>query len=516
MADVAAWKIGAVPVALRWDLPEWELTRVLEVLAPRAIFRGEPGDVVARAASAPLADDGVAPPHRFGVCSSGSTGTPKVILHTSPGLYTAAQRSTSAVVEAYRTLSTPQQLLVPNALYHSASITTAVLNLVSGNHTIVLERFDPEVLQDAVVRHRVTGFMAPTPMLLRLARSPAIARERFDSIEWVQHGASPLPEWLARFWIDLLGPERFFTSYGAAEAVGVVACRGDEWLTHPGTLGRGALGTDIAVLGEQGRVLAPGEIGQIFLRRPGGPSGTYVGTGVAPLDIHADGFATVGDLGWLDEDGFLYLSDRRVDLIVSGGANVYPAEVEAAVGEHREIDDVVVIGLPDDEWGKRVHAIVQLAPDSTLTEEDIRAFARSRLAPYKVPEDGRVRGAHATFGRDEDQPGVVDRGADRCAPGLTRLDAAGRHDPPPVHYGARAMDEGGHRSEEGEVGALVIDATTVDLRPGAVCGRRSLRRPALAAGERSGLVVTRHGLLGRHFLRARRKVQPRLRAVLEQ
>jgi bile acid-coenzyme A ligase len=386
VVDIAAWKIGAVPVALRWDLPEWELTRVLDVLTPSAIFRGEPGDVMARAASAPLADGGVAPPHRFGVCSSGSTGTPKVILHTSPGLYTAAQRSTSAVVEAYRALSTPQQLLVPNALYHSASITTAVLNLVSGNHTVVLERFDPEVLQDAIVRHRVTGFMAPTPMLLRLARSSAIARERFDSIEWVQHGASPLPDWLARFWIDLLGPERFFTSYGAAEAVGVVACRGDEWLTHPGTLGRGALGTDIAVLGEQGRVLAPGEIGQIFLRRPGGPSGTYVGTDVAPLDIHADGFATVGDLGWLDEDGYLYLSDRRVDLIVSGGANVYPAEVEEAVGEHREIDDVVVIGLPDDEWGKRVHAIVQLAPDSALTEEDIRAFARSRLAPYKVPK----------------------------------------------------------------------------------------------------------------------------------
>ncbi len=386
VADVAAWKVGAVPVALRWDLPDWELARVLDVLEPRVIFGGEPGDIVARASTTPMADAGVAPPHRFGVCSSGSTGTPKVILHTSPGLYAATQRSTSAVVESYRILSTPQQLLVPNALYHSASMTTAVLNMVSGNHTIVLKRFDPELVLAAVVRHRVTGFMAPTPMLLRLVRDPAITREQFDSIEWVQHGASPLPKWLARIWIELLGPERFFTSYGAAEAVGVVACRGDEWLAHPGTLGRGALGTDILILGEQGQVLAPGEVGQIFLRRPGGPSGTYGGHGVAPLDIRSDGFATVGDLGWLDEDGFLYLSDRRVDLIVSGGANVYPSEVEAAVGEHGGIDDVVVIGLPDDEWGKRVHAIVQLAPDAELSEEDIRAYARSRLAPYKVPK----------------------------------------------------------------------------------------------------------------------------------
>ncbi len=386
VADVAAWKVGAVPVAIRWDLPEWELTRMLHVLAPRVVFRGEPDEVVARASTTSMADAGIAPPHRFGVCSSGSTGTPKVILHTSPGLCTSAQRSTSAVVESYRNLSSPQRLLVPNALYHSASITTAVLNLMSGSHTILLKRFDPEVLLDTVVRHRVTGFMAPTPMLLRLARSPAIARERFDSIEWVQHGASPLPVWLARFWIELLGPERFFTSYGSAEAVGVVACRGDEWLAHPGTLGRGVLGTDILISGEQGQVLAPGEVGQIYLRRPGGPSGTYGGNGVAPLDIRSDGFATVGDLGRLDEDGYLYLSDRRVDLIVSGGANVYPSEVEAAVGEHREIDDVVVIGLPDDEWGKRVHAIVQLAPNAALSEEDIRAYARSRLAPYKVPK----------------------------------------------------------------------------------------------------------------------------------
>jgi len=385
-ADVAAWKLGAIPVAIRWDLPEWELTRLLNVLAPRVAFRDGPSDVIARAASTVLRADDVVSPHRFGVCTSGSTGMPKVILHTSPGLYSDAQRSTSAVVESYRTLSTPQTLLVPNALYHSASITTAVLNLVSGNHTIVLERFVPEVLQEAVARHRVTGFMAPTPMLLRLARSPALAREHFDSIEWVQHGASPLPEWLARFWIDFLGPERFFTSYGAAEAVGVVACRGEEWLAHPGTLGRGALGTDVVVLGDDGQRLAPHQIGQIYLRRPGGPSGTYAGRGVAPLEIDQDGFATVGDLGWLDEDGFVYLSDRRVDLIVSGGANVYPAEVEGAVGEHPDVEDVVVIGLPDEEWGKRVHAIVQLSSAAELTAEDIRTFTRARLARYKVPK----------------------------------------------------------------------------------------------------------------------------------
>src|SRR6185312_6363230 len=134
------------------------------------------------------------------------------------------------------------------------------LNLVSGNHTIVLERFEADVLIAVVARQRVTGFMAPTPMLLRLARSGGLAAADFASVEWVQHGASPLPGWLARFWIHLLGPERFFTSYGAAEAVGVVACRGDEWLAHPGTLGRGVLGTDVVVRDDDGRRLGPHEV----------------------------------------------------------------------------------------------------------------------------------------------------------------------------------------------------------------------------------------------------------------
>jgi len=383
---VAAWKAGAVPVAIRWDLPGWELERLLDTLDPRLTIRGDPDSVLSRlpAAAEPLRD--VVPPHRFGVCSSGSTGTPKVILHSAPGRYLPPQRSTSAVVEAYRTLSAPQTLLVANALYHSSSITTASQNMVSGGCTVLLEAFDAATMQEVIGRRRVTGFMAPTPILLRLARLGGLRRGAFESVEWVQHGAAPLPEWLARFWIDFLGPDRFFTSYGSAEAVGVVACRGDEWLEHPGTLGRGALGTEVTVRDDAGNELGPRQVGGIYLRRPGGPAGTYMGRGVAPLDIRVDGFATVGDLGWLDEDGFLYLADRRVDLIVSGGANVYPAEVEAALGEHPGVADVVVIGMPDEEWGRRVHAIVQPVPASGLTSEDVREFARARLARYKVPK----------------------------------------------------------------------------------------------------------------------------------
>jgi bile acid-coenzyme A ligase len=386
LACIAAWKLGAIPVSLRWDLPDWERRRVLEVLRPRLTV-GDRRDVVLDGGpSPPSALPDVVSPHRFGVCTSGSTGTPKVVLHASPGLWRPGDPSTSAVVEDYGPLSAPQRLLVANALYHSSSITTATLNLVSGSTTIVLERFDPEPFGAIVARHRVSGFMAPTPLLLRLARRHDLDRRALESLEWVQHGAAPLPAWLARFWIDLLGAERFFTSYGSAEGIGVIACRGDEWLAHPGTLGRGALGTEVAVLDEEGSMVPPGTVGSLYLRRPDGPAGRYVGHGVAPLDVRGDGLATVGDLGWVDEDGFVYLADRRVDLIVTGGANVYPAEVEAALGEHPGVADVVVIGLPDPEWGRRVHAIVVPEPSGQVDAEDLRQFARARLARYKVPK----------------------------------------------------------------------------------------------------------------------------------
>lgn len=382
----AAWKLGAVPVSVRWDLPDWELRRVLRVLRPRLTLAGDPAAVLQRLPKHRAELEDLVSPHRFGVCSSGSTGTPKVILHSSPALDRPSQRVTSAVVEAYMSLSAPQTLLVPNALYHSSSITTTTLNLMSGGRTILLGRFDSSRLLDALPRHRVTGFMAPTPILLRLARHPRVSSAVFEAVEWVQHGAAPLPDWLARFWISLLGEERFFTSYGSAEGAGLVACRGDEWLQHPGTLGRGVLGTEVAILDDEGRCLPPHEVGCIYTRRPGGPAGTYVGEAVNPLVTGPDGFATVGDLGWTDEGGYLFLADRRVDLIVSGGANVYPAEVEAAVGEHPGVADVVVIGLPDDEWGHRVHAIVEPAARAAVTPEAIRDFARRRLARYKVPK----------------------------------------------------------------------------------------------------------------------------------
>jgi bile acid-coenzyme A ligase len=203
---------------------------------------------------------------------------------------------------------------------------------------------------------------------------------------WIQQGAAPMPPSLVHRWADLIGPERIVMAYGMTEAIGITALRGDEWMRHQGSVGRGLRGTEIRILDADGRELPPGEIGEIFLRAPSYGGSTYLGA--APrLAETPDGFRAVGDMGYLDGDGYLYLVDRRADLIITGGANVFPAEVEAALIDHPKIADIVVIGLRDAEWGRRVHAVIEPADPAAPPEADeVIAYAKRRLAPYKVPK----------------------------------------------------------------------------------------------------------------------------------
>jgi bile acid-coenzyme A ligase len=381
----AGWKLGAVVVPVRGDLPAWEFERVRAVLDPKLVV--EPDDTELLEGSLSASTDplpAVTPPHASGILSSGSTGTPKVILRKSPGVYNP-EGSPNALLEAYGPLSEAQLVLVPAPLYHNNGFMHTA-NLLAGDRLLLLQRFNAARLLDAIERHRVTGFVATTIMLQRIAREPGVGERDLSGIEWVMHGAAPLPEWLARVWIDLVGPTHFFVCYGSSEGAGATFARGDEYLDHPGTVGRGAIGTELRILGDDGIELPTGEIGGIYMRQPQGVMSAYVGD-AAPIPVTDDGFATVGDLGSLDTDGYLYLADRRVDMIVTGGANVFPAEVESALSEHPGVSDVVVIGLPDAEWGRRVHAIVQPAdPSAPVPAEELIAWCRARLSPYKVPK----------------------------------------------------------------------------------------------------------------------------------
>jgi bile acid-coenzyme A ligase len=384
LAVLGSWKLGAVPVPVRWDLPDWERDRVLAVVDPTVALTG---DDVAWLAASTTFDDGPLPdvtsPFTHGICSSGTTGTPKVILIERPGEWDDTKAA--AFPDAWLEIPRPQVILVPAPLYHTNGF-AVMTSLLAGDTLIVLERFDAARIVDLVERHHVSTFTATPTMLQRIADLPDIDQRDLSSIQWVLQGAAVIPPSLVQRWCELVGPEHFFMAYGMTEGMGLAAIRGDEWLARPGSVGRGYRDTEFRIVGDDGALVGPGEIGEIYLRSP--TSGMYRYLGGAPrLPTTEDGFGTAGDLGWLDEGGFLFIADRRVDLIITGGANVYPAEVESALIDHPGVADVVVIGLADEEWGRRVHAVIEPAdPAAPPSASEIIAYAKTRLAGYKVPK----------------------------------------------------------------------------------------------------------------------------------
>jgi bile acid-coenzyme A ligase len=390
LAALAAWKLGAVPVPMRWDLPEWERERLRAAVdAALTLDEGDLDWIDGTAGRADAGDDlpDAVSPMVHGICSSGSTGLPKVILSLRPGVFEPLL--TTPFAETWgRSIPRPQHVLVLGPMYHVNGF-HAVHSLVAGDRIVVMERFDAARAVDAIERHRVSTFNCTPTMLKRMADLPGIGQRDLSSIEWITQGAAPMPPSLARRWAGLIGPERLIMAYGMSEGLGLIAIRGDEWLAHEGSVGRPMRDTEVRVLDPadpDGGDLPAGEIGEIYLRSPHQGGSTYLG-GAAQLPTTADGFRSVGDLGYLDADGFLYLVDRRVDMIITGGANVFPAEVEIALIDHPGIADVVVIGLKDEEWGRRVHAIVQPAdPADPPSDDDVRTYAKARLHPFKVPK----------------------------------------------------------------------------------------------------------------------------------
>ncbi len=384
LAALGCWKIGAVPVPMRWDLPDWERSRVLKVIDPVVLVDEQHRSALTLRAAGesdhPLPD--VVSPMVNGICSSGSTGLPKVILNLARALWTPEH--SVPFMAHWMPVPQPQTILVPGPMYHTNGF-APLNNLLGGDRLVILEKFDAAIVVDSIERYRITNFTATPTMLARIAALPDIRRRDFSSVAWILQGAAVMPPALLHTWFELLSPEQILMAYGMTENLGLTALRGDEWLAHRGSVGRGFRGTEIRILDEQGNELGPGEQGEVYLRAPMSAGYRYLG-GAPPLPSTPDGFRSAGDIGHLDTDGYLYIADRRVDMIITGGANVFPAEVECALAEHPDIDDVVVIGLSDPQWGRRVHAVVQPADSSALTEQQVIDYAKSRLAAYKVPK----------------------------------------------------------------------------------------------------------------------------------
>jgi bile acid-coenzyme A ligase len=273
----------------------------------------------------------------------------------------------------------------PGPLYHNGPIVWSCGALLFGNHVVVLPRFDAEATLAAIDQfHADVVYLVPT-MMKRILRLPDDVRAKYDvsSLRWVWHLAEPCPMWLKQAWIDWLGPERIIELYAGTEGQTATVVTGPEWLEHRGSVGRPIAG-EITIRDPDGNEVPAGEQGEVWMRSgPARETPTYHYIG-AEARTREGGWESLGDMGWVDADGYLYLGDRMQDMVLSGGANIYPAEVEAALQEHPAVRSVVVIGLPDEDLGNRLHAIVE-AEASDVTEDDLRAFLADRLVRYKVP-----------------------------------------------------------------------------------------------------------------------------------
>jgi bile acid-coenzyme A ligase len=256
-----------------------------------------------------------------------------------------------------------------------------------------MDRFDAEEALRLIERERIEWVCLVPTMMHRIMALPTQVKARFDlsSLRRVIHLGAACPPWLKRAWIEWLGAERIFEIYAGTEGAAVLIS-GDEWLLKPGSVGKPAPGA-LTIRDDRGDPCPEGMVGEIFFAPQAAANFHYVG---AEPRLDRDGGMSIGDLGYLDEDGYLFLSDRRTDLVVRGGANIYPAEVEAALMEHPAIADAVVLGLPCEEYGARVHAILQSTDQLRLDEID--SFVRARLTGYKCPESYEIV---ATALRDE-------------------------------------------------------------------------------------------------------------------
>lgn len=384
----ACWKLGATPQPISARLPQHERDAIIELVDPKLVLGVEPGQHGARTTIAPgldVSDQDSTPlpdqisKYRMAICSGGSTGRPKVIVDHIPG---QADPEASFQGQAPGT-----SILVPGPLYHSGPLINCISVILGGGQVVAMSRFDAAEALGLIEKHRLhLAIFVPT-MLLRIWKLPEAERNAFDlsSLRRVVSSSASLPDWLQREWINWIGPERVWEAYGGSERIGGTLISGTEWLKKPGSVGSMTEGRKLKILGPGGETLPPNEIGDVYCMPPGGPGSTYHYLGAEPRRTE-DGWETLGDMGYLDEDGYLFLADRRTDLIICGGANVYPAEVEGAVESHPEVMSCAVIGLPDEDLGATVHAIVQRAETSEAVDgEALRQFLVDRLVRYKIP-----------------------------------------------------------------------------------------------------------------------------------
>jgi long-chain acyl-CoA synthetase len=420
-ASYATQALGAVPVPINWHYKGNEVGYILrdsaaEVLVVHADLLGQIGGPVpdgcavlvvdtppeiataygcptatapagaswnaAIDAAEPWAGE-ARPPAPSMIYTSGTTGTPKGVRRLAPLDTThpamAGALGSLGIVPGMRTV-------MCGPMYHTAPNVYGLIAGRMGGLVVLQPKFDAVELLQLVERYAIDNLHLVPTMMVRLLALDANVRARYDvsTLTSATHGAAPCPPAVKHATIEWLGPI-VNEYYGGTETAVVTACNSEQWLTHEGTVGKAIDGAVVKVLDADGTEVPRGEIGEVHVWNPGYGDFTYHGRDDDRAAIEVDGLVTIGDIGYMDQDGYLYLCDRRKDVIISGGVNIYTAEIEAALIQHPDVADCAVFGVPDDEFGESVAAVVQLREGAAGDVGGTRAFLNERLASFKVP-----------------------------------------------------------------------------------------------------------------------------------
>src|SRR5262245_4265953 len=424
-ASFAAHTVGAYPVPINWHFKAEEVAYILadcaarvlvghaDLLAPiapalpaglTALAVATPPEVATAYGLVPLAAEAVrgaldyeawlgavpayqgsseAPPLTM-FYTSGTTGAPKGVRRPAPNpaqlvVSDRMRREVFGIVPGIRSA-------IPGPLYHAAPNFFAMRAGRIGEVMVLMPRFDPVALLELIERQRIdTMFMVPT-MFIRLLKLPETIRRRYDltSLRFVIHAAAPCPADVKQAMIEWWGPV-IHEFYGSTESSAVTFATSADTLAKPGTVGRAVAGAQLRILDEGGAVLPAGEVGEIFTRFADLPDFTYHNKPDERAAVERDGFITSGDMGFLDADGYLFLCDRKRDMVISGGVNIYPAEIEAQLLRVAGVKDCAVFGIPDAEFGEKLIAVVEPMEGHPLTPAGLQAELQRHLAGYKVP-----------------------------------------------------------------------------------------------------------------------------------
>lgn len=323
--------------------------------------------------------------------TSGTTGNPKGVR----GSLTSMEEEVGAELWQLIGAGFAELMTVPGVtvlcgpIYHSAQWAFSWLPMIAGSACVMQHKYDSALVLDLIDRHQATNIHLVPTQMKRLIDLPDDVKAGFDgsSLDLVLHGAAPCPPVVKRALIDWWGP-KITEYYGSTEGSVISMVDSEQWLAKGGSVGPPMPTIEIIIVGEDGQRCGPNEPGTIYSRNTMGMNFEYHNAPEKTAEVHLEpGVATSGDIGYLDDDGYLWLSDRKIDMIISGGVNIYPAEIETVIGGHADVADVTVIGVPNEEYGEEVKAIVVANDgiDDNALGETLRVFCREQLAGYKVP-----------------------------------------------------------------------------------------------------------------------------------